>query len=212
MRCDDIFERSGKINNSRCKKNFALISNKFKLRYKASSSSNSKTSTSKSPNRSAPSPSPSLPQTLKSKAQPRGAHGFGLVQGKLEREGRLSWILMHGSYFGWWFIYGCSIPKMELEHTYFISFPQIDPLSLFPDPFVDQLLRWVHSDIKFHLFGFCIFPHFAWKSPVSQCELITYWKSVWIRLHIQALSSLVEGSHCMGFRVYLTLFLVQNQA
>ena len=133
--------------------------------YKASSSSNSKTFTSKSPNRSAPSPSPSLPQTLKSKAQPRGAHGFGLVQGKLKREGRLLWILMHGSYFGWWFIYGCSIPKKELEHTDFISFPQIYSSSLFPDPFVDQLLRWVHSDIKFHLFGFCIFLYFAWKSP-----------------------------------------------
>ena len=138
------------------KKSFTL-SKKFKLRYKASSSSKSKTSTSKSPNPSAPSPSPSLPQTLKSKAQPRGAHGFGLVQGKLEREGRLFWILMHGSYFGWWFIYGCSIPKLELEHTYFISFPQIDPLSRFPDPFVDQLLRWVHSDIKFYLLDFAYF-------------------------------------------------------
>ena len=132
-RCDDIFERSGKINNSRCrkKKSFTL-SNKFKLRYKASSSSNSETSTRKSPNRSAPSRSPSLPQTLKSKAQPRGAHGFGLVQAKLEREGRLSWILMHGSYFGWWFIYGCSVPKMELEHTYFYFFSTHRSFVTFP--------------------------------------------------------------------------------
>ena len=185
MRCDDIFERSGTIINSRCrKKKSFILSNKFELRYKASSSSNSKPPQA---NPKSLSPlhftfSPSNPQIEGAAA---GRAWLLACAGKVEKR-RATFVDTYARDFGWWFIYGCSVPKLELEHTYFISFPQIDPLSLLPDPFVDQLPRWVHSDIKFHVFGFYIFLHFAWKSPVSQCqcELINYWKSVWIRLHI----------------------------
>ena len=53
-------------------------------------------------------------------------------------------------------------------NRYFVTFPRSICGSVASIKFDEFTL----TSSKFHLFGFCIFPHFAWKSPVSQCELI----------------------------------------
>ena len=70
-----------------------------------------------------------------------GGMALGLCRESWKEKGDFSGYLCTGAISGGDSFMDVLIPKMELEHTYFISLPQIDPLSLFPDPFVDQLPR-----------------------------------------------------------------------
>ena len=91
MRCDDIFEWSEKINNSRSWKKsdslYLLI--KSNKSWQLNTSDTSKHSTITHPPLPLTPHFNPIPSNPNSKVQPPGARGFGVVLGKLERSERL---------------------------------------------------------------------------------------------------------------------------